>query len=405
MSLGGAFNLLFSDSVTSSGSGSGKSYLTDFFPYMSTGSGKPMHYKTSLKLSAVYNAVDQISNDIAKIPFRVYQELEGSRVRLKHHPADRIISLAPNLYMTSFVERKMMMVSFLLRGNALSIISTSSSGFPETTTYVPWDDVIDIRLVNGDLLYDIKGYDRPFLSSEVLHFKNFSLNGIVGVSVITYAAMQLDLAIEVQQFSATNFANKAVSKGVVEAEKQVGADAKKAIIAGVKTALADKSPDRVTVLDEGMKWKAITISPKDLEIIEQQRFGVEDIARWFNISLHKIKSLHQSTNNNIEQQSLDHVADTIQPHVTNWEQEYAKKLLTEKELLDSTYVRGNMNVLLRADIKSRGEYYSRAINFGWMNRNNVRELEDYDKGPAMLDEYLTPANTLTEEQIAKQLKE
>ena len=154
------------------------------------------------------------------------------------------------------------------------------------------------------------------MASEVLHFKNFSHNGIVGVSVITNAAQQLNLAIEVQEFSATNFQNKGVRQGVVESEKTI-TTGKQAIVSGIKAAFSEKDATRVAVLDEGMKWKAITITPQEAQIIEQSRFSIEDIARWLNIAPHKIKSLQQSTNNNIEQQSLDHVSDTIQPHITN----------------------------------------------------------------------------------------
>lgn len=407
MSLDLAVSQLFLPSGKRS-AGTGTSYF-DYFPFFTGGSAKTpaVSYKRSLQLSAVHNAVEQISNDIAKIPFGVYRNLNGSRERMKSHAADWLISVQPNAYMTSFVERKTMAVSVLMRGNALSKINTNAIGEPATLDFIDWDRVSDIKLYQGDLLYYVDGYDQPLLSSEVLHIKGFSHNGIVGVSVITYACMQLNLAIEVQQYSATSFEHKGQRQGVIESEKVLSndkGDAKPKIIASFKAAMAEKSPDRVAVLDDGMKWKGITLTAQELQIIEQQRFSVEDIARWFNIAPHKIKSLQQSTNNNIEQQSLDHVSDTIQPHVTNFEQEYSRKLLTAKER-ENMYVKGNMNVLLRADLKTRAEFYSRGVLSGYMNRNEVRELEDMNKGPELLNEFLTPVNTFTEGQIAKALKE
>jgi phage portal protein BeeE len=67
-----------------------------------------------------------------------------------------------------------------------------------------------------------------------------------------------------------------------------------------------------------------------------------------------------------------------------------------------TYIKANVKVLLRADIKSQAEAYSRAINFGWMTRNEVRTLEDMDRLDG-LDSPLTPVNTQTFEQIQKNL--
>jgi HK97 family phage portal protein len=402
MSLNGAFSEMFASQKRSVNTDN--SYFSGFGGIFSQGtSGTNMSASRALKLSAFYNGVDQISNDIAKIPFSIYQKDGKNRVSRSNHPAYNVIAIEPNSFMTSFVFRKTMAVSFLIKGNALAKINSDKAGKPISTDFISWDRVNDIRMKNGELLYDVTGYKYPLLSSEVLHFKNLSHNGISGVGVITNAAQQLNLAIEVQEFSATNFENKGVRQAVVESDKTIS-DGKAKIIAGIKAAFSEKDATRVAVLDEGMKWKAITVTPQEAQIIEQARFSIEDIARWLNIAPHKIKSLLQSTNNNIEQQSLDHVSDTIQPHVTNWEQEYAKKLILPSDIQDGYYVRGNMNVLLRSDIKSRGEYYGKAVNGGWMNRNEVRQLEDMNVGPDLLEEFLTPVNTFTESQIKNNLK-
>lgn len=403
MSLNGAFSEMFTSQKRSAASDN--SYFGTFgngIFSLGTAGTAGMNHTKALKLSAFYNGVDQISNDIAKIPFAVYQKEGSNRVSRSDHPAHNLIANEPNSLMTSFIFRKTMAISVLLRGNALAKINTNTNGKPISTDFINWDRVKDIRIKAGVLMYDVQGYSQPLLASEVLHFKNFTHNGIVGVSVITNAAQQLNLAIEVQEFSATNFQNKGVRQGVVETDKVI-TSGKEKIIAGIKAAFSEKDATRVAVLDEGMKWKAITITPQEAQIIEQSRFSIEDIARWLNIAPHKIKSLQQSTNNNIEQQSLDHVSDTIQPHITNFEQEYAKKLFMPSEIVNGYYVRGNMNVLLRADIKSRGEYYGKAVNGGWMSRNEVRHLEDLNDGPILLDEYLTPVNTYTEKQIANNL--
>lgn len=356
--------------------------------------------KDSLKLSAVYNAVEQISNDLAKIPFGVYQDVSGNKSRLRSHPVDRLISLEPNYLMTCFVYKKLIGTSLLLRGNCLFRQNYNNAGYPVSSEYIAWDDVQDIKLKEGELYYFIRGLKQPLMSYEVLHFKQFSLNGIVGISTITFAAMQLGLALKSQEYAITAIDNKGVRQGVIETDKVI--KEKSGIVSAWRSAMGEKSADRVVVLDEGMKFNPIAITPQELQIIEQQKFSIEDIARWFNIAPHKIKSLEQSTNNNIEQQSLDHVSDTIQPMVTNIEQEFTKKLFTDKEKTN-TYIKGNMNVLLRADLAARGEYYYKAVTGGWKSREEVRQLEEDNKGSDLLSEYLTPANTYTESQIAKSL--
>jgi HK97 family phage portal protein len=404
MSLNGAFSLMLGTQRSASSDGS---YMSSFGGFFSLGNGKTgnVTYKRALTLMAVYNAVEQISNDIAKIPFSVNQKIDGNRKSQPNHPAHRLISFAPNSLMTTFVFRKTMATSLLLRGNALAKINDDAQGNPISTDFINWDKVQDIRKKDGELLYYIQGYDRPLFASEVLHWKHFTHDGIVGVGPITYGAQQLGLAIEVQEFSATNFANKGVTQGIIHSEKQLNPEAKAKITAGVQTSMAAKSVDRMAVLDEGMKFHPIAITPQEMQIIETAKFTVEDIARMFNIAPHKIKSLAQSTNNNIEQQSLDHVSDTIQPYITNIEQEYAMKLFSAKEIESGYYIRGNINVLLRADIKSRAQWITSMVYCGVMTRNEARKYEDMNDGPEFLNEHLTPTNQFIEAQIEQNLKD
>lgn len=405
MSLNGAFSEMFGGQQRAAATD--KSYLSGWGGFLSFGTGgngsfiKPA---TALKLSAFYNGVDQISNDIAKIPFAVYKKEGENRILQGNHPGHILISQAPNPLMTSFVFRKTMGVSLLIKGNALAYIEENAAGIAVATHFINWEKVQDVRLKDNQLVYDVQGYNRPLLASEVLHLKNFSHDGVVGVGCITYAAQQLNLAIEVQTYSATSFENKGIRNGVVEYEKPANPEAKAKIIAGWRATMGEKSPDRIAVLDDGMKFKAINITPQEAQIIEQARFSIEDIARWLNIAPHKIKSLQQSTNNNIEQQSLDHVSDTIQPHITNIEQEYAKKLLSDREKQSGFFVKGNMNVLLRADSAARGEYYSKMVTAGVYSRQEIRRLEDQNDGPEFLSQHLTPVNTFTESQINQNLK-
>lgn len=396
-------------------SGGSTSYLNEIISLfgggsLATGKVSTSNYKQSLKLPAVYNAVDQISNDVAKIPFAVFRKDGKTRIRVSEHPVDVLLSREPNLYMTSFIERKLIVTSLLLRGNALEIPIYNNAGYPELFEFVNWDDVIDIRKKNKDLLYFIKGYDKPFLSSEVLHFKLFTHNGIVGVGPITYAAQQMNIAIEIQNFSATNFESKGIRNGVISTEKTLGNKdnpsniVKAGIRDGWRAAMAERSPDRVVVLDEGMKFQPINITPQEAQIVEMARFSIEDVARWFNIPLHKIKSMQQSTNNNIEQQSLDYAADTIQPHVTNLEQEYNKKLFTTSEKVSGFYTKGNMNVMHRADMKARAEYYMKAGGGPWMERNEIRALEELDEFTDVKG-LLTPTNMYTPEQLENNIKD
>lgn len=385
------------------------SSLYDLLSYAGFGVKGKRHvtYKQALKLPAFYNGVDQISGSMGIIPFQVFKRTAEGRERAADHAVDRLLAAPDGAegFLTPFIFKKMSQTSVLLRGNCLWIIKTGNDGV-QKLKYCSWDDLYDIRKIendNGDktLVYVTK--DGNFLASEVLHFKGYTDNGICGISVIKYACEQLGIALEIQDFSYTNFEHKGARQGVISTDLAVKVEAKKLLANGFKAAMADKNPTRVAVLDEGMKYTPIAVTPQEAQLIESARFTVEDIARWLNLPPHKIKSMQQSTNNNIEQQSLEYLSDTMQPWVTNFEEEITKKLFTEQEK-KIYYVKGNMNVILRSDMKSKGEYYSKMVNSGIFLANEVRELEERN-GLKGGEELRIPVNTQTSDQIEQSQKE
>lgn len=363
-----------------------------------------IHKNDSLKIAAYYNGVDQISSDIARIPFKFFEKQGKVTVELPDHPASQLLK-NPNELMTPFIATKMSVISMINQGNALWHIVTGQRGELVRLKWIDWTDVLDVKLsMDGQsLIYTIVGYEKPLLSSEVLHFKGMCLNGYVGVSVVHYAAEQLGLALKTQAFSVSAMDNKGVRQGVVESDKTIEKEAKKSIIQGVQNAFSQKDPTRVAVLDEGLKFRAINLTAQEIQLIEQQRFNVEDIARWLNMPLHKIKSMTAATNNNIEQQAKDYLGDTLAPYVTNIEQEYAKKLLGADK--GNIFCRGNMNDLMRANMVDMAEYYSKLTLSGVISREEARTNLDLNPGAEMLGEFLTPVNAYTETQLANSIKQ
>ena len=372
-----------------------------FFGGLVRGGGKVNH-ETALSLSAVFNAVDQISNDIAKLPKGVFRKLDGNRERLTDHPVDYLISKRPNPMMSQFSFHKALMISAMLRGNGIAVIlSNNSTGIQTGFDLVNPDDIKSIKRKGGRIYYDIKGY-KLLSSDDIIHIPGFSFNGITGVSIFKYAAQNLGAALSAEKFADENFKSKGLLAGIIQSDKTgMSASAKSGLSNALESRLAKGGTHNIGFLDEGMKFQGITANAQEAALIDWKKISIEDVARWFNIAPHKIKHLDKATFSNIEQQSLEHGSDTIAPWAKKFEEEYDYKLFTEKEHR-SHYVKFNTNALVRTDIKTRSDYYSKAIMMGWKTRNEVRDLED-DNRLEGLDEPLTPANTLTMEQIKKSL--
>ena len=114
----------------------------------------------------------------------------------------------------------------------------------------------------------------------------------------------------------------------------------------------------------------------------------------FRLPLHFLNKMGQATFNNLEMMGTHFVQYTMMPWIIRWEQELTRKLLTQGEIDRGLRFKFNVAALIRGDIKTRSEVYAKAIQWGWMTRNEVRALEDQNPIDG-LDEPLQPLNMVT----------
>lgn len=144
-----------------------------------------------------------------------------------------------------------------------------------------------------------------------------------------------------------------------------------------------------------MKFNPISINPQEAQFLETRKFQVNEICRIFRVPPHMIADLEKSSFNNIEQQSLDFVTNTIRPWLVRIEQTAFQQLLSEAEQ-EKYFVKFNVDGLLRGDFQSRMNGYAIGIQNGFMSPNDVRELEDMNRIPEELggNRYLCNGNMI-----------
>lgn len=380
------FNDFFDKRSTNSASAASTSFLD--FGFLNSDALTGVSSKSSLTLSAFYNGVDQISNDIAKLPKSIYKSEGESRLPIPQHPANYILASSPNQMMTSFDFWKVTTTTVILKGNSYAIIERgANSGKQEAWIFVENQDITVLRYKNT-LIYRYKG--KIIDSNDVLHFKGFSLDGIMGIGVVFFAASQLGILLEAQDYSKTVFKNKGIGYGVIESDSDVNIDNKRKIEDGFVSKMMQKSPFKVPMLDNGMKYKSIAISPAESQFLETNKNGVTEVCRWLNIAPHKLKHLEGATFSNIYQQSIEHVQDSILPWVIRFEQELNRKIFTDVEKV-SHYVKFNINFLMRGDLEQRRNYLTQLVYAGIITRNEARAYEDMNPIDG-LQEILQPVN-------------
>jgi HK97 family phage portal protein len=347
--------------------------------------------QTAFTLSAFYNGVEQLSNDIAKLPKAVKRKNGVNREDYSDHPVNYLISNEPNSMMTAFDFWKLVVVRMIIKGNAyVEIIHNATTGRIESFIHLDSQDGghVNVFELNNKLYYTYKG--REIASENMLHYKAFSFDGKIGVSVITFAAKQLGISIDAQNYQSTVYKDRGIGYGVIESDSDVTPDNKRAIESGFTSKMSSHDKFKVPMLDNGMKYKSISISPAEAQFLESNKNGVLEVCRWLNIAPHKLKVLDNSNFSNIQSQSIEHVQDSLLPWIMRLEQETARKVFTDEEK-QFAYIKFNEKVLLRGDMEARKNFYTSLVYSGVMTRNEARALEDMNPIDG-LDEVLQPVN-------------
>lgn len=302
--------------------------------------------------------------------------------------------------MTAFNFKFILAVSIIMRGNAYALIVRNNSGQVIAYQYLDPDHV-SVTEHRGKLFYHYAG--KVYAAHEIIHIPGFSFDGITGKSIIHYAADNLGVSLAAQKFGSESLSDRGISQGVLESDKSVNVDKKREISQAFSNALSAKQKHRAPLLDEGMQYKPITLKPQEAQFIETYANGVEDVARWFQIPLHKLHAKGEGGYNFLVQMSIEYLQTAVMPMGEKFKQEFERKTFVSREREDGIYIHLNYKKLLQADPKARGQFYKDLMFVKAITPNEVRELEDmnpYEGG----DEPLQMSNLMTESQIKKEIE-
>lgn len=355
--------------------------------------------ETALKCSAVYACVNVLAQSVAQIPLilykRTYKNRREGRERATGHHLYSIIHSKPNSFMTSFAWREMLTGHNGLRGNSYSFISRNARG--EVLELIPFNpDAVKVKCENlmTGISYEVQqstGSPRPYGRDKVFHLMGMTLNGYEGVSPLRYARETIGLSLATEKYGAQLFKNGAKMGGILMYPgKFKQAETGRTVAQSFDDATSGENSHKTALLEEGMKWEKVSMTADDAQFLETRKFQIPEIARFYRMPLHKIQELERATFSNIEQQALEFVIDTLGPWLVRWEQSINTQLLSERDQQEY-YCEFLVDGLLRGDIKSRYEAHSRAILAGFLNRNEVRAMENRDPVDG-LDEFMTPTN-------------
>jgi HK97 family phage portal protein len=355
-----------------------------------TKSGVTVTTKTALSISMVWSCVKILSESLSGLPLKLFEDAtEGRKLVSGADPALKLLR-KPNPYMTMLNFLKFVVVNMALRGNAFALIERNRNG--DAIGFVPLDCNTVTIDTDDELIYWVtpKDGDRFAVSPEnMLHFKLFSLDGVVGLSPIEYQAETMGLAKAGQQWSSRFMRKGGFTGGYVIYENF--------LTKAQQAQVMEKFPDvrkgdvddigKMAILQGNPKIVPAGLSQRDAQFIESQQFQEEALAGIYGVPLWLANRAGKTSimGSNLEQQLTGFITFGLKPYIDAVEDEFNDKVYRKL----SRFVEFTVEGLLRADSAGRSTYYGSALGgsggSGWMTINEVREKENLP--PLDGDEY------------------
>ena len=361
-----------------------------------TASGVMVTPEKAMRAAAVYACVRIRSGVPANMPLHIKRRIDQrTREDASDHPLWSIFSRRPNRWQTPSQFKRMMTAHLLLRGNAYALIVRSRGAVKELIPLHP--DRVECKQADSlalEYTYTRKDGRRIVLpQADVFHLVGLTLDGVHGVSVITYARETIGLSLAQEDHGATVFKNGARVSMVLSHKGKLGKEGVENLRSSLDEFRAGGEKEgKALILEEDMKADKLAMTSEDAQWIESRKFSRSDIAMFFGVPPHMIGDTEKSTSwgTGIASQTQGFVTFCAEDDLTTWEETINRDLVAETD--KDIYARFNRASLVKGDIKMRWDAHVKALQWGVMSPNEVRALEDLNPREGG-DIYYPPPNT------------
>lgn len=339
-------------------------------------SGVLVNNDTALGVPAIWAAVNFISGTLAGLPLHVYRKTDNGRERVNSGFAATLNS-AVNDDLTSFNWRKYLFQEALTGGRSITYIQRTRRGLP--VDLYPLDpNGVTVEMGSNANGFPVKKYkfnNKVYDATDIIDIAFMvKSNQLDTRGPIATNKDAIGMAIAASNYGSKAFQAGGIPPAVLQGPFTSGSAASRASedVAAATQKLADEGRP-VLALPMGHELKTVGFSPEQMQLLELQRFTIEQIARIYSLPPIFLQDLTRSTFTNSEQQDLHFVKHTLKRWIEQFEQEMNLKLFGRRA---NQYVEMNVDGLLRGDFKTRMEAHATSVQNGIRTPNEVRDLEN-----------------------------
>lgn len=355
--------------------------LTDGWPLtLSSGSTwwPGTMYQGAMSIPGAWRAVTLLSGLLGSVPWDAYRKRAGQSVELLDTPPLLDQPAPPDTRMTTFSSLAM---DLIWHGNAIApVAARNRDGYPTAVYPVPADQVGVRRVTEassplpiGSVVYNVGG--REFSSDDVIHIKGPCEPGALRGFGVLEAHLNGTIALAMEQAKqAGTLTRHGVPTGLLKVTDPAMTKEEAAVHkAGWLAAQAERS---IAVLNPAIDFQPLAWNPEQLQLVDARRFSLTDMENIFGLPVGWLGG-HQSSRqySNIEGDAVNLVKFSLGDHLARFEQSLSLAFPR------GTWVKANLDSILRADTLTRYQAHSLALDKGFLTVNEVREIEDVPPVP------------------------
>lgn len=316
-------------------------------------------------ISAVFAAVELISNSVAELPIFIVK----NKNRKDNH---RLLDLFRNNAISKFIFMKQMITDLLFYGNSYAYIRRDESGFPLELVYLPKGTVsIQYPQVNDKVYYQITGVKNvpsKIYPENILHLLKNSKDGVQGIGILSFGNQTLKLSEYQNKAASSYFGSGCSIQGILKFNEQVF-DVDKEEIRRNWRQIHSTDGSGLAIMDANCDYIPVSQNPQQSQMVESRVFQIQEIARYFGINPVLLQDLSHASYSTLEAAQLEFLKHTLQPYIAICECEFTRKLCSGTESFDF-----DENYLLAPDKTAQANYLQTLVSNGIITINESREV-------------------------------
>ena len=371
--------------------------LHDFMRGGKAASGAYVTAKDALQNMAILRCVTLISESIGMLPINLIER--GSEKRhATEHAVYRLLKTEPNNWQTPYEFKALMQLRLLTKGNAYALI-VRSLGRPVRLVPLDPDKVTPRQLSDWSVSYDYRkadGSTATYQGKDVLHLRDLSDDGIVGLSRVRLAKEAIGIALRAEEAASRLFTNGVMAGGALSTPNALSDPAYDRLKKSMEEKSGSSEAHKWLILEEGLKAEKYINTAADAQHLESRNHQIEEVARAFGVPRPLLMMDDTSWGSGIEQLGIFFVQYSLQHWFTVWEQAIARTLLDGSEK-DTYYPKFNERALMRGTLNDQANFFTKALGSGghgsWMTPNEVRGLQDLPEDSGATSSELQPPSS------------